>query len=63
MFARDGDGFRHRWAAELMFAPGDEGEAPATSTRSGRSGTSSTWRQAGAEAGRTSQRCNTRGRE
>jgi len=25
VFARDGDGFRHRWAAELMFAPRDEG--------------------------------------
>ncbi len=26
VFARDGDGFRHRWAAELMFAPREEGE-------------------------------------
>ena len=28
VFARDGDGFRHRWATELLFAPGDEGEEP-----------------------------------
>jgi predicted dithiol-disulfide oxidoreductase (DUF899 family) len=28
VFARDGDGFRHRWATELMFAPRDEGEDP-----------------------------------
>ena len=28
VFTRDGDGFRHRWAAELMFAPRDEGEEP-----------------------------------
>jgi predicted dithiol-disulfide oxidoreductase (DUF899 family) len=28
VFARDGDGFRHRWATELMFAPRDEGEEP-----------------------------------
>jgi predicted dithiol-disulfide oxidoreductase (DUF899 family) len=26
VFTRDGDGFRHRWAAELMFAPREEGE-------------------------------------
>ncbi len=26
VFTRDGDGFRHRWAAELMFAPRSEGE-------------------------------------
>jgi len=26
VFTRDGDGFRHRWAAELLFAPGEEGE-------------------------------------
>jgi predicted dithiol-disulfide oxidoreductase (DUF899 family) len=26
VFTRDSDGFRHRWAAELLFAPGDEGE-------------------------------------
>jgi predicted dithiol-disulfide oxidoreductase (DUF899 family) len=32
VFTRDGDGFRHRWATELMFAPRDEGEEPATST-------------------------------
>jgi predicted dithiol-disulfide oxidoreductase (DUF899 family) len=25
---RDGDGFRHRWATELMFAPREEGEEP-----------------------------------
>jgi predicted dithiol-disulfide oxidoreductase (DUF899 family) len=25
VFTRDGGGFRHRWAAELMFAPRDEG--------------------------------------
>jgi predicted dithiol-disulfide oxidoreductase (DUF899 family) len=25
VFARDGDGFRHRWATELLFAPRDEG--------------------------------------
>jgi len=25
VFTRDGDRFRHRWAAELMFAPRDEG--------------------------------------
>ena len=28
VFARGGDGFRHRWATELMFAPRDEGEEP-----------------------------------
>ena len=28
VFARDGGGFRHRWATELMFAPRDEGEDP-----------------------------------
>jgi predicted dithiol-disulfide oxidoreductase (DUF899 family) len=28
VFTRDGDRFRHRWAAELMFAPRDEGEDP-----------------------------------
>ena len=28
VFARDGDGFRHRWATELMFAARDEGEEP-----------------------------------
>jgi predicted dithiol-disulfide oxidoreductase (DUF899 family) len=28
VFARDGDGFRHRWATELMFAPREEGEDP-----------------------------------
>ncbi len=28
VFTRDGGGFRHRWATELMFAPGDEGEDP-----------------------------------
>ena len=28
VFTRDGDGFRHRWATELMFAPRDEGEEP-----------------------------------
>ena len=28
VFTRDGDGFRHRWATELMFAPRDEGEDP-----------------------------------
>jgi predicted dithiol-disulfide oxidoreductase (DUF899 family) len=28
VFARDGDGFRHRWATELMFASRDEGEEP-----------------------------------
>jgi predicted dithiol-disulfide oxidoreductase (DUF899 family) len=26
VFARGGDGFRHRWATELLFAPGGEGE-------------------------------------
>jgi len=26
VFARDGDGFCYRWAAELMFAPQNEGE-------------------------------------
>jgi predicted dithiol-disulfide oxidoreductase (DUF899 family) len=26
VFTRTGDGLRHRWATELMFAPGDEGE-------------------------------------
>jgi predicted dithiol-disulfide oxidoreductase (DUF899 family) len=28
VFTRDGDGFRHRWATELMFAPREEGEEP-----------------------------------
>jgi len=28
VFTRDGDGFRHRWATELMFAPREEGEDP-----------------------------------
>ena len=28
MFTRGGDGFRHRWATELMFAPREEGEEP-----------------------------------
>ena len=28
VFVRDGDGFRHSWATELMFAPRDEGEDP-----------------------------------
>src|SRR5215471_12377240 len=28
VFTRDGDGFRHRWATELMFAPRDGGEEP-----------------------------------
>src|SRR5215472_16150353 len=28
VFTRDGGGFRHRWATELMFAPRDEGEDP-----------------------------------
>jgi predicted dithiol-disulfide oxidoreductase (DUF899 family) len=28
VFARDGDGFRHAWATELMFAPREEGEDP-----------------------------------
>ena len=28
MFSRDGDGVRHRWASELMFAPRDDGEGP-----------------------------------
>jgi predicted dithiol-disulfide oxidoreductase (DUF899 family) len=28
VFTREGDGFRHRWATELMFAPRDEGEEP-----------------------------------
>jgi predicted dithiol-disulfide oxidoreductase (DUF899 family) len=28
VFTRDGDGFRHRWATELMFAPRDDGEEP-----------------------------------
>jgi hypothetical protein len=28
VFTRDGDGFRHRWATELMFVPRDEGEEP-----------------------------------
>ena len=28
MFTRDGDGLRHRWATELMFAHLDEGEEP-----------------------------------
>jgi predicted dithiol-disulfide oxidoreductase (DUF899 family) len=28
VFTREGGGFRHRWATELMFAPRDEGEDP-----------------------------------
>jgi predicted dithiol-disulfide oxidoreductase (DUF899 family) len=28
VFTRDGNGFRHRWATELMFAPREEGEEP-----------------------------------
>jgi predicted dithiol-disulfide oxidoreductase (DUF899 family) len=28
VFVRDGDGIRHSWATELMFAPRDEGEDP-----------------------------------
>lgn len=28
VFTRDGGGFRHWWATELMFAPRDEGEDP-----------------------------------
>ena len=28
VFVRDGGGFRHAWATELMFAPRDEGEDP-----------------------------------
>ena len=28
VFTRDGDGFRHRWATELMFAPREDGEDP-----------------------------------
>jgi predicted dithiol-disulfide oxidoreductase (DUF899 family) len=28
VFSRDGDGVRHRWATELMFAPREEGEEP-----------------------------------
>jgi predicted dithiol-disulfide oxidoreductase (DUF899 family) len=28
VFTRDGDGFRHRWATELMFAPREPGEDP-----------------------------------
>jgi predicted dithiol-disulfide oxidoreductase (DUF899 family) len=28
VFTREGDGFRHRWATELMSAPRDEGEEP-----------------------------------
>jgi predicted dithiol-disulfide oxidoreductase (DUF899 family) len=28
VFVRDGDGFRHSWATELMFAQRDEGEDP-----------------------------------
>ena len=28
VFTRDGGGFRHRWATELMFAPRDDGEEP-----------------------------------
>jgi predicted dithiol-disulfide oxidoreductase (DUF899 family) len=28
VFARDGDGFRHTWATELMFAPREKGEDP-----------------------------------
>ena len=28
VFTRDRDGFRHRWATELMFAPREEGEEP-----------------------------------
>jgi len=28
VFTRDADGFRHRWATELMFAPREEGQEP-----------------------------------
>ena len=28
VFTRDGDGLRHRWATELMFAPREDGEEP-----------------------------------
>jgi predicted dithiol-disulfide oxidoreductase (DUF899 family) len=28
VFVRDGEGIRHSWATELMFAPRDEGEEP-----------------------------------
>jgi len=28
VFTRDADGFHHRWASELMFAPREEGEDP-----------------------------------
>jgi predicted dithiol-disulfide oxidoreductase (DUF899 family) len=28
VFVRDGEGFRHSWATEVMFAPRDEGEDP-----------------------------------
>ena len=28
VFVRDGDGLRHSWATELMFAPREEGEEP-----------------------------------
>lgn len=28
VFTREGDGIRHRWATELMFAPREEGEEP-----------------------------------
>ena len=28
VFVRDGEGLRHSWATELMFAPRDEGEDP-----------------------------------
>jgi predicted dithiol-disulfide oxidoreductase (DUF899 family) len=28
VFTRDGNGFRHRWATELMFAPREDGEEP-----------------------------------
>jgi len=28
VFTRDGDGLRHRWATELMFAPRDDAEEP-----------------------------------
>ena len=60
VFARDGDGFRHRWATELLFAPGGEGEE----TRH----VDSIWpiwnfldmTPGGAETGRTSPGCSTK---
>jgi Bacterial protein of unknown function (DUF899) len=42
VFVRDGNDLRHFWATELIFAPGTRDEGRATSTRFGRSGTSST---------------------